>query len=201
MPNKEEYNILIFNQYFGSQLSWMFAGIEATMTKKESFHTCALALSTYTEIMGGLVTGNLKESGESRKNYEAFLRYLGQKYVDLDNMIKTQYPDRLKNLYSAVRSKLVHEFLLRESHFLVSYENPHDDKIGIELITNKTKLNETIQINFLIPEYYRDFKKGIENYKKHLVNSNELFARFIHALAIRDFSSTEGNKKTQQPKT
>jgi len=89
----------IFDSFFDIQVKWMYAGIEATMAKKESYHTCALILSTYTEIMGGLVTGNLrKEYGESRKNYEAFLPYLGQKYVNLDNLIKTQYPDRLRDL-------------------------------------------------------------------------------------------------------
>ena len=64
------------------------------------------------------------------------------------------------------------------------------DRKGIESINN--------HLNFYIREYYRDFKKGVENYKKDLVNSNELLARFIHALAIQDFSSTEGNKKTRQ---
>jgi len=155
----------IFDSFFDNQVKWMYAGIEATMTEKESYHTCALTLSTYTEIMGGLVTGNLrKEYGESRKNYEAFLPYLGQKYVNLDNLIKTQYPDRLKNLYSAVRSKLVHEFSLRESHMFVSYEKLHDEKIGIELLSNKVKDHEAIHINFLIPEYYRDFKNGVNKY-------------------------------------
>jgi hypothetical protein len=40
----------------------MFSGIEATM-KKESIQTCVLALSVYTEIVGGFVTGKLREKG------------------------------------------------------------------------------------------------------------------------------------------
>ncbi|TLX83344.1 MAG: hypothetical protein E6K98_04910, partial [Thaumarchaeota archaeon] len=63
----------IFDPFFNYQVKWMFAGIEGTLEKDHAAYTCALALSTYTEIMGGLVTGNLKEErGHSKKNYEAF---------------------------------------------------------------------------------------------------------------------------------
>jgi len=180
MQNKKEQIIQIFDQYFGRQVSYMYAGIENTMVGKESSHTCALALSTYTEIMGGLVTGRLKETGHTRENYEAFLQYLGQGYVDLDNKIKSEYSERLKDLFSAVRSKLVHEFSLRESHFIVIAKKPRENKIGIELLTDKTA--NTIHMNFLITEYYRDFQQGIENYKKALGESDDLFSKFIHAL-------------------
>ena len=197
MPNKEEQTIQIFNQYFGKQISWMCAGIEATLVAKETNHTCALALSTYTEILGGLVTGQLKEIGNTRKNYEAFLPYLGQAYVDLDNQIKTQYPDRLKNLFSAVRSKLVHEFALRESHFVVKVEKPRDNKIGLELLTHKTNIAEMIHINFYLTEYYRDFKHGIETYKKALGTSDELFGKFLYSL--KDFDVPTENTENRVP--
>ena len=179
MPNKEKNNILIFNRYFGNQLSWMYAGIESTM-KKESAHSCALLLSTYTEVLGGLITGNLRERGEERKNFVAFLPYLGDYYVELHEKL---------DLYSTVRSKFVHEFSLRPSYVIWVNEKTTDKK-GIESIND--------HLNFHILEYYRDFKKGVENYKKDLVNSNELFARFIHALAIRDSHQLNGNTKKNQ---
>ena len=130
--------------FFDNQVKWMCSGIEATMNSKESIYTCALALSTYTEIMGGLVTGNLKQEGKSRSNFEAFLPYLGDKYVELDNLIKTQYRDNLRNLYTAVRSKLVHEFALRGSHFIVISQSPNEDIIGIELQSSRSYANETV---------------------------------------------------------
>ena len=163
-------NYEIFDSFFDHQVKWMYGGIEATMTKQETLHACALALSTYTEIMGGLVTGNLKESSSSGKNYNAFLHYLGQKYVDLDNLIRTHYPKKLRSLYGAVRSKLVHEFSLREQYGIFTYEKLHDDRIGIEFIINKTKIAEAIHINFYIPEYYRDFKNAITKYYSELKN-------------------------------
>lgn len=58
---------LLFDQQLGIQLSWMYAGIEFTMMK-ESVHACALLLSTYTEVLGGFVIGNLKEPRKMREN-------------------------------------------------------------------------------------------------------------------------------------
>ena len=174
-------NYEIFDSFFDYQVKLMCAGIEATMTKKESLYTCALALSTYTEIMGGLVTGNLKKSTEARRNYEAFLPYLGEKYDELNNHIKTQYQNKLKNLYTAIRSKLVHEFALRESHAIWIYENAHEDRIGIELISNKIEIAEIHHINFHIPEYYRDFRNGITKYYNELKDcrNHDVFDRVI----------------------
>lgn len=180
----------LIDSFFDYQVKWMYAGIEATMAKKESLYTCALALSTYTEIMGGLVTGGLQDFTKPSKNYEAFLPYLGQKYIELDNLIKTQYSDRLRSLYGSVRSKLVHEFSLRESHGIWMYEKAHDDQIGLELIRNKTEIAEAIQINFRIPEYYRDFKNGVTKYYNDLKISSDqppfspnqtLFVNFMKA--------------------
>ena len=112
----------IFNTYFGTQLYWMYSSIETTM-KKETLHACALLLSVYTEILGGLVTGHLKDIGHSRKNYEAFLLYLGQPYLDLHNKI---------DLYKRVRSAFVHEFSLKPSYIILLTDNV-TEKLGIKI--------------------------------------------------------------------
>ena len=62
----------------------------------------ALGLMEYTEILGGLVTGNLRKKGNAKKNFIAFLSYMGQYYIDLDAEI---------NLYEKVRCGLSHELL------------------------------------------------------------------------------------------
>ena len=64
------------------------------------------------------------------------------------------------------------------------------DRKGIEPIND--------HLDFYILEYYRDFKKGVENYKKDLVNSDELFGRFIYALVTRDSHQPKGNTKKNQ---
>jgi len=188
----------IFDLFFAHQVKYMCAGIEATMNKKESVYTCALALSTYTEIMGGLVTGKLKDKTQSHNNYDKFLPYLGQKYVELNELIKTKYKKELENLYSAVRSKLVHEFALRGSHAIFFYEKAHEDKIGIDLtvpkiIVNNTEIKGIPHINFLIPEYYRDFKTAIAKYYndlKNWKNNQDILNNFLQA-TVDNFQSEE----------
>ncbi|MGI0012394.1 MAG: hypothetical protein ACREBU_02970 [Nitrososphaera sp.] len=79
----------MFDLYFENQIrNFMYSGIEETMKRKETFHLCALALSVYTEVLGGLVTGKLKQSGSSGINYQAFLQYLGPAYVELEKEMK-----------------------------------------------------------------------------------------------------------------
>ena len=74
--------------YFNPIRRWMYDGIEATLSQK-TVHTCALSLSVYTEIMGGLVTGNLRQDRHSSKNCDAFLPYPGSHYVQVDDKLKT----------------------------------------------------------------------------------------------------------------
>ena len=50
------------------------------------------------------MTGHLKDSGWSKRNYKAFLPYLGPHYVNLDNQI---------DLYRRVRCGLVHEYFVK----------------------------------------------------------------------------------------
>ena len=175
----------IFDLFFDHQVKFMYSGIEATMESKDSLYTCALALSTYTEVMGGLVTGNLREEyGHSQKNYEAFLSYLGEKYVKLNNELKEQK----LTLHKIIRNKLVHEFALRESHIIMNSEIPTDEKIGIEV---RFFDNKIIHLNFLVKEYYRDFKNGVAKYRDDLKFSERqpafsdgqiLFMNFIRAV-------------------
>ena len=135
---------LILKQLFGNQLSWMYAGIEATLDK-ESGHSCALLLSTYTEVMGGVISGNLKDSSQMRNNYVEFLEYLGNHYVDLHEKY---------DLYKIVRNKLVHEFSPRPSYIILYRDTPNPNIFGIEIVDGT--------INFNLKEYYRDFKNGVE---------------------------------------
>ncbi len=96
----------IWDPFWYYQIQSMYEGIETLFTSKKAHHLTALALSTYTEIMGGLVTGNLKQKRESKKFYEAFFPYLGEKYVKInEELIKKE-----TSLVEAVRSKLVHEY-------------------------------------------------------------------------------------------
>lgn len=168
----------IYDLFFNHQVKLMYAGIEATM-KKDSLLLCALALSTYTEVMGGLVTGNLKEERHSRKNYEAFLPYLGKKYFDLNNQLKKQNT----TLYKIVRSKLVHEFSPRPSYMILISES-EQEKIGIEVIFYE---NQIVNLIINVREYYRDFKNGVTKYHNKLKNwkkKQTTFGNFLKATVL-----------------
>jgi len=114
------------------------------------------------------------------------------------NIILTKYKKELENLYSAVRSKLVHEFALRGSHAIFFYEKAHEDKIGIDLtvpkiIVNNTEIKGIPHINFLIPEYYRDFKTAIAKYYndlKNWKNNQDILNKFLQA-TVDNFQSEE----------
>jgi len=156
----------IWDSFFYYQVSMMYDGIEILLERGKAHHLCALALVTYTEVMGGLVTGELKkEFGASKSNFEAFLPYLGEKYVKLNEK---------HNIHKNVRSKLVHEFAPRQSHGIWFTKKPLDIRIGIEYIGE--------HLNFHLREYHRDFKKGVEKYKselEHYKKNPEILGNFI----------------------
>ena len=160
----------IFERYFGNQLKIMKKGIEVTLTKETS-HPCALLLSAYTEVMGGLVTGNLKNNKEMRKNYVAFLEYLGEDYVKLHEKY---------DLYANVRNKLVHEFSPRPS-YIIWISEKLSDKPGLEITDG--------HLNFHLKEYYRDFKNGIRKYRNEINSTPMLVINFMRALKI-DYDNT-----------
>jgi len=157
----------IWDSFFLYQVNMMYEGVEILFEKKKGLQLCALALVTYTEIMGGLVTGKLKKTGASQENFEAFLPYLGQKYVK---------PTGKFNIYKDVRSKLVHEFAPRPGHGIFLSEKPENEKIGLEYTNDFLKFN--------LQEYFRDFKIGVEKYKKKLENwkkNDKILENFIKA--------------------
>ena len=158
---------LFFDTYFGKQLSYMYSGIEATM-KIDSAHSCALLLSTYTEVLGGLVTGNLQKPESVKENYVRFLEYLGGHYQSLHEKY---------DLYRSVRSKLVHEFKPRPSYTIWITEKPQNGKFGIEITGGN--------LNFNLQEYYRDFKNGVEKYRGGYTATGKPIINFSRALAIR----------------
>ena len=184
MSNMEKLEI--YDLFFEHQVKLMYAGIENTMEKKETLYTCALALSTYTEVMGGLVTGNLRKRNNSNSNYTAFLTYLGKRYVNLNDKLKEQK----SSIHEIIRSKLVHEFALRESHVIMNSEKPSEDKIGIEISFFN---NQITQIGIFVKEYYRDFKNGVKKYYRDLAvsaheppctNGQILFVNFMNAMVV-----------------
>lgn len=144
----------------------MYASINSTMNK-DSRKSCALLLSVYTEILGGFVTGNLKDKTKMRSNYEAFLPYLGTEYLEFH---------KKHDVYSRIRNGLVHEFGPKKQYVIWLTEEPSRE-IGFEYV------QEMDLIHFRLQEYFRDFKRGVESYYIQLVEEKrvDLIEKFLYA--------------------
>jgi len=109
----------------------------------------ALGLSTYTEILGGLCYGNLQSNYKS--NYDRFIKNYFDKKCGCEYTRADKRLSHLGGLYGAVRSELVHKYLLTGKGFIGTYS---------PVIFAKTLLTEylrTIQIyqDCIYPLFYK----------------------------------------------
>lgn len=150
---------------------FMFNDINAVIIGKANF-LAALGLMEYTEILGGLVTGELQEKKCCKQNFEAFIQYLGQPYIDLNKDI---------NLYHRVRCGLAHEYFIKgPATIWMSSDNP----LPCGILYDKDK----DWINFVVTKYFDDFKSAIEIYHGQLIyeKNKELIKAFKKALKINE---------------
>lgn len=130
--------------------AFMVNDLQAALSGNANF-LAALGLLDYTEILGGLVTGNLIP-GPKVGNFEAFLKYLGKPYLDLDAKF---------DIYGKVRSGLVHQYLLNQEGTIRRGIGPHD--ICGVVIRNDG------WIEIAVDKYFADFKEAIGKYKYDLL--------------------------------
>jgi len=131
----------------------MYKGIEVTL-KAEAHNTCALALSVYTEILGGFVRGT-HDPYQGSKNFNAFLQYFGDYYQTLSQK---------NDIYSIIRSGLVHEGEPK-GEFMIVISGKLEKRHGIEFI--KLQKNR-IHVNFSLREYFQEFKDAVQKYRNEL---------------------------------
>jgi len=140
----QDFVDFFFKEYvFG----FMYNDIRRTIDSAKANFLVALGLSVYTEIMGGLVTGHLKDSSWSKRNYKAFLPYLGSHYVNLDKQI---------DLYNRVRCGLVHEYFVK-GRSMIALKFTQENLPGIVYTCSLD------HIAIAIEHYFRDFKAGVQN--------------------------------------
>jgi hypothetical protein len=147
----------------------MYHDIRQTIDLAKANFLVALGLSVYTEVMGGLVTGQLKNSCWSRKNYEAFLPFLGTYYEGLHKQI---------DLYKRVRCGLVHEYFVK-GRAMISVEFMRKDVPGI------VYTSEIDHISISIERYFQDFKAGVQKYYEILKSGDpEALRKFRQAVVV-----------------
>ena len=144
--------------------AFMVNDIQAAIDGRANF-LAALGLLDYTEILGGIVSGNLispPKGWSKENNFKAFLPYLDkpyqssrkEPYQDLEKQLKT-------GIYGKVRSGLVHQYLLNQPGEIRMTERPVDE-CGIRVDPNSS-------ITFVVQRYFCDFRSGLTEYKEDLL--------------------------------
>lgn len=154
-----------FKEYI---FGFMFHDINTAIDGKANF-LAALGLMEYTEIIGGFVTGELRKKKSPKKNFNAFLPYLGQFYIDIDKEIV---------LYERIRCGLAHEYFIKGSATIwMSSDNPLSGGIIYE--------KDKDWVHFVVTKYFEDFKSAVEIYHGQLVfeKNKDLISKFSEALA------------------
>jgi len=143
---------------------FMTNDVQAAIGGKANF-LAALGLLDYTEILGGIVSGNLiqQPKGWSKEdNFKAFLPYLDKIYLTSNRQPYQELDIFLnKGLYGKVRSGLVHQYLLNQPGEIRMTEWPGDD-CGI-------KVEKDGSIVFIVTRYFCDLRYGLTVYKEDLL--------------------------------
>lgn len=145
-----------------------------------TYAMAALALSTYTEVFGGLFRGTL-EPGNSGANYNTFINcFFRKEYSELDYELQTKNKERsMKGLYKAVRCGLVHEHFVSDK-LMVILNDPNPDSppaTGI-LFTPK----QDGKIKFILRRYHLDLLAAVALYRNKLEERPGLVCNYLKAL-------------------
>jgi len=168
MTKSTEQIIDYFDEYI---FGFIFHYIEQCIHAKANY-VVALALLSYTEYIGGLITGNLGKSNESKTNFNGALEYFecdGDK--NYYKNFKVKYIDENNkgsdiDIYKIFRCGLVHEYFVKGDSFVHNEPSylPREDKgISFVNIEGKTRLR------FHCNAYFRDFRNAVMKYYKLLV--------------------------------
>jgi hypothetical protein len=141
---------------------WMIKDIEACIEGKANY-AAALALSVYTEVLGGLIKGSLETPSED--NYKTFLIRMG--YSDED----------AGKIYALVRCGFVHRYFIKKESTVYMNDGPR----GIDIKNDR--------IDFYVERYFEEFKKAYYDYKNELERNEELLEKLEEALSSKDIPS------------
>ncbi len=175
-------NIIDYFQQF--IFGFIYHDIEQCI-KARANYVVALALLSYTEYIGGLISGDLGLRGKGRFNFEKALEYFPKEYKEINSSIKIEYIDEYgktqidDGIYSLFRCGMVHEFFIKGLPTII-YNNPDGyikDHIGIVSKEYLIEWPEEISMppypnkvfEFYTSEYFRDFKSAIDRIFKLLV--------------------------------
>lgn len=135
-----------------------------------------MALLSYTEFIGGLISGNLGKSSAT-ENFGRALKLFPEEYRKINSSIRIEYIDNKGKLithktgiYDVFRCGLVHEYFIKGRVLIYNNADGHtDEHIGILRKEHIIKFPAEIgmppypsrYLEFHTNEYFRDFKSAV----------------------------------------
>jgi len=165
-----------FQEYI---FGFMYSDLENCIRAKANFAVAALLMS-YTENIGGLITGNLGLIGTSKADFSTVLEYFTfvddtRHYKDFKITLKEadQSKERNFTIYEAFRCGLIHEYFPKLP--CIIHNNADDvahyveSDAGIGWIIHKGQKT----LRFHTNAYYRDFKNAVDKVFRQVFIQND----------------------------
>ena len=139
---------------------WMFEDVEK-MIKIGCNYPAALCISVYCEVLGKLFQQDFS-IGNNRTKFQAFLPFLGKKYIDVDNEMKKAED----SLYSRLRCGLVHDYLLKQEDVISTrgHEGVYYDPVKNSLFIGLDVL-------------FNDFKNGAKQLHRTMLSAGKIIPK------------------------
>jgi|GEM_PF-3317963 len=172
-----------FNEFvYGS----IFQDLDSCIKAQANF-LVALGLMSYTEYLGGLLTGNLGIKNQVEVNFNKALEYFehagdGSYYLNFHVLDKNTSSNL--NIYEIFRNGLVHEYFPKGKELIIVYNEPRlplpaaDQGVGW--------INQDGQriLRFHCNAYFRDLKQAFDKYFQELIVKKDsvLLANFYKSI-------------------
>ncbi len=172
----------IINHFQEFIFDFIYHDIEHCIEVRANY-AVALALLSYTEYIGGLISGYLGLKNKSKSNFEEALKYFPKEYSDVNITLKVEYRDergQIKSdtgIYGLFRCGMVHEYFIKGLGTVINNPDGHAEahRIGVEVMKVEM-LSTGVEEKLLVlrtNEYFRDFKVAVEKiYKRLILNSD-----------------------------
>ncbi len=171
---------------------FIFRDIENSIKAKANY-VVALALLTYTEYLGGLITGDLGLQNKSKTNFDTALKYFEWKgdkkyYSKFKVELEDSKSTKKMGVYEIFRCGLIHEYFSKGT-CVVHNNSQHPDHCvgedaGVGWINNRLRFHNNA--------YFRDFKHAVNKYYAELVQGVQKGNDF--SAAIKRISSRKVKK-------
>jgi len=191
---------------------FIFEDIKNCIHAKANY-TIALALTSYTDFLGGLINGTLGLQGKSKEQFNKALEYFewngdANYYKDFRITYRdVDFTTKSGDIFSLFRCGLAHEYFIKGDSFVHNNPDGYRDENGVSYSEGCVPGEAGIQIinengrqrlRFHTNAYFRDFKQACTKYCQELkVDNNEaLREKFMNArerISVREIKFNMGN--------